>query len=401
MPQADSRLAPSQISVEQVATQINCMIAERAAERLREAPAIESATETLRVNHRAPGVYFGLPSTEYHADPSLGGSDLKRLLQAPAVYWWHSHMNPERPPSPDSPAKLKGRALHKLVLEGPEAFKATFVSEPQPEAHPGALVTVEDLKARCRELGGPVSGTKVELVKRIKAKDPQAIIFDDIQATFWVTVERDSLEVLKPDAMHEVRQAAASISLNPHLARAFQGGIPEVSIFWIDEYGIPCKCRLDWLKPRTIVDLKKCTNVRERPFDVAVMLAIAEYRYDISARHYLDGYAYLYEFAADGRIFGNCPLKPSWHQRIMPPDEMRWTWVFHQTEGAPVTKGLELLPGSPALNRAAREIVQAKHVYRQCLQKYGTGQWISDAPIAALADTDLPMWMREDVEECV
>ena len=34
--------------------------------------------------------------------------------------------------------------------------------------------------------------------------------------------------------------------------------------------------------------------------------------------------------------------------------------MFHQTEGAPVTKGLELLPGSPALNRAAREIVQAK-----------------------------------------
>jgi hypothetical protein len=49
MPQADSRLAPSQISVEQVATQINGMIAERAAERLRNAPAIDSATETPRV----------------------------------------------------------------------------------------------------------------------------------------------------------------------------------------------------------------------------------------------------------------------------------------------------------------------------------------------------------------
>jgi PDDEXK-like domain of unknown function (DUF3799)/SAP domain len=151
-------------------------------------------------------------------------------------------------------------------------------------------VTLEDLKARCRELGEPVSGTKAELAKRIKAKDPQAIIFDDILATFRVMVERDNLEVLKPDAMHEVRQAAASISLNPHLARAFQGGIPEVSIFWIDECGIPCKCRLDWLKPRTIVDIKKCANIRERPFDVAVLLAIAEYRYDLSARHYLDGY---------------------------------------------------------------------------------------------------------------
>ena len=50
-------------------------------------------------------------------------------------------------------------------------------------------------------------------------------------------------------------------------------------------------------------------------------------------------------------MFGDCPLKPGWHQRIMLPEEMRWTWMFHQTEGAPVTKGLELLPGSSALNR--------------------------------------------------
>jgi len=41
---------------------------------------------------------------------------------------------------------------------------------------------------------------------------------------------------------------------------------------------------------------------------------------------------------------------------------MRWTLVF-QTEGAPVTKGLELMPSSSALYRAAREIVQAKQTY--------------------------------------
>jgi hypothetical protein len=396
MPQAQSHLSASHPSVEQVARQINGMIAERAAERLGKRPQTPSVPS---LEHRAPGVYFDLPSGPYHADPSLGGSDLKRLLQAAAVYWWHSHMNPDRAPTPDSPAKQKGRALHKLVLEGPEAFEATFVTEPQAEAHPGAFVMLDDLKARSRELGEPVSGTKAELAKRIKAKDPKAIIFDDILAAFRVMVERDGLEVLKPDAMREVRQAAASITLNPHLARAFQGGVPEVSVFWVDEYGIPCKCRLDWLKPRTIVDLKKCANVRERPFDVAVLLAIAEYRYDISARHYLDGYRYLYQFAAEGRVFGDCPLKPGWHTRIAPPDEMRWTWVFHATECAPVTKGLELLPGSSALNRAAREIVQAKQTYRACLQKYGTDQWVSDAPIEALNDTDLPMWMREDVEE--
>jgi len=133
-------------------------------------------------------------------------------------------------------------------------------------------------------------------------------------------------------------------------------------------------CR-HWLKPRTIVDLKKCANTRERPFDVAVLLAIVEYRYDISARHYLDGFQYLCRFAAERRVFGDCPLRPDWHARIAAPDAMRWTWVFRQTEGAPVTKGLELLAGSSALHRAAREIVEAKQTYLSCLQMFGFGNW--------------------------
>ena len=244
-----------------------------------------------------------------------------------------------------------------------------------------------------------MSGTKAELAKRIKAKDPKAIIFDDILATFRAMVERDGLEVLKPDAMREVREAAASIGRNPHLARAFSGGVSEVSVFWRDEDGMPCKSRFDYLKPRTIVDLKKIANARERPFPVAMRLAIAEYRYDISARHYLDGYAYLHDFAAEGRVFGDCPLRPDWGERIAAPEDMRWTWVFHQTDGAPVTEGLELLPGSPALNRAAREILAAKRTWLAYMEKYGTAPWVSDAPIATLTEAELPVWLREDVED--
>jgi SAP domain len=198
MAQAHSPLPASNPSVEQVAGQIQAMIAERAEERLRKAPTVEPTPEPS-LKPREPGIYFNLPAAEYHADFSLGSSDLKRLLQAPAVYWFHSHMNPERQPTPDSAAKQKGRALHKLVLEGEDAFASTFAVEPSPAGYPGALVTADDLKAKCRELGEPISGTKAELAKRIKAKDAKALIFDDILATFRVMVERDGMEVLKRD----------------------------------------------------------------------------------------------------------------------------------------------------------------------------------------------------------
>lgn len=47
-----------------------------------------------------------------------------------------------------------------------------------------------------------------------------------------------------------------------------------------------------------------------------------------------------------------------------------------------------------------REIVQAKQTYLSCLDKFDTAQWVSDAPIETIEDTDLPLWMREDLEEC-
>jgi PDDEXK-like domain of unknown function (DUF3799) len=187
-------------------------------------------------------------------------------------------MNPNRPPSPDSLAKQNGHALHALVLEG-EAFGRAFTEVPLPAAYPGALVALDDLKTKCRDLCEAVSGTKAELAKRIKAKDANVIIWDDVFSIFKAVAERDDLEVLKPDAMQEVRQAAATITVNPHLAKAFTGGVPEVSVFWVED-GIPLKARLDYLKPRTLVDLKRCANQRERPVDLAIRPTIADYRLD-------------------------------------------------------------------------------------------------------------------------
>jgi hypothetical protein len=80
-----------------------------------------------------PGAYFGLPSVDYHADPSLGGSDLKRLLRSPSDYWFESHLNPDRPPERDTPP-CRRAAPCTLVLEGEEAFAKAFAQAPEPAA---------------------------------------------------------------------------------------------------------------------------------------------------------------------------------------------------------------------------------------------------------------------------
>ena len=134
-------------------------------------------------------------------------------------------------------------------------------------------------------------------------------------------------------------------------------------MFWVDEDGLPCKCRYDYLKPRTIVNLKKFANARQRPVNLAIHLAIAEYRYDLQALHYLNGYPHLYAAAQEGRVFGKCPLPSGWEQQIVEPEAITYTWVFHQMDGAARHRGP---PDRPAVacaqSRRARDRLRQGHL---------------------------------------
>lgn len=350
------------------------------------------------------GAYFRMSAEEYHADPSLGSSDLKSLPPGGDIerFWINSRFNPDRVDN-DTDDKLKGSATHKMVLE-PHEFERSFIQEIDPANHPGALVTAKDLESFCRErkIAGYSGKSKPELIRLVKEADPEAVIWDEVYALFQAMVARDGLKVLKPKTIAEVREAAARLNVNEHLRNAFRGGAAEVSVFWVDENGVPCKARYDWLKPRTIIDLKKCDNTRNgRPFDFAIRRAIVDYRYDIQAAHYLDGYKRLYAFAQEGRVFGTCPLPKDWPKLIAEPQDMKFTFVFHTSVGAPICKGVSVSADSSLLNRANHEIPLKKRSYLDNLERFGPSQpWYSNTPIMELTEADLPAYMREfEVEE--
>lgn len=361
---------------------------------------ITTPPTSASLKYHEPGIYFGMTEEIYFGDASLGSSDAKNLTTDIEKFWEHSRFNPNRPDT-ETDAKLKGQALHKLVLEGEAAFDKAFTVDMVPENHPGALVTGKDLEAFCRnrKIAGYSGKAKADLIAMIKREAPEAIIFDEIYATFLAMAQRDGKKILKPKVAEEVRQAAAAMSINEHLANAFSGGPSEVSIFWRDEHGIPCKARIDKLKPRTLVDLKKSDNLRGRSFAEALRRDLVAYRYDIQAEHYFQGYAHLFEFAREGRIFGDCPLRADWGQRIADPEAIEFTWVFRSTVGAPICKGVRLPRTSPVLNRARREIAEGKRLYLDCMERFGPDQmWVSNTPIAELGETDFPRSFSEDAE---
>lgn len=177
----------------------------------------------------APGIYYNMSSEDYHADPALSSSGLKKLLKNPMEYWDSSPLNPDREQI-DTIALKNGRAFHTMLLE-PEKFNNEFEIKPNVKT-----TTVKGM---------------------IGAGDYQDML-----------------------------NAAKVINKSPLLSKLCAGGKPEVSIFWRDaETQIMCRVRFDYLTPQWGVDYKTTTDVSKDK----LAYTVADYGYHISAAMYLEG----------------------------------------------------------------------------------------------------------------
>lgn len=359
---------------------------------------LTTADSTARI---APGVYFSLPEEQYHTDPALGSGDIRKLFTCPMYYWRGSHMNPLREAGEETPALLFGRALHKLVLEGREAFVAAYTAAPEAADHPGCFVTVDDLKKALKDFGEKVTGNKPDLIARLKARAPDAVIFDDIVAAHAEDAQRTGKTVLKRAVLEEVIIAAGFIAQDKRVAPAFQGGRPEISVFW-ERDGVPLKCRIDYLRfgrsaDRRLLaldtDLKSFSNSRDLPPEIAVRNAVAEYRLDMQAAHNLDGAGQIGRMIAEGKVYGGDGLNPQWLEALatVRSEDHFWHWAFYQKD-APVTILRSATPHLIA--RGRKDVETALQSYRDNMAAFGTS-WHYVDPMAdtSLDIADMPAWM--------
>lgn len=299
-----------------------------------------------KVEH-APGVYFGLADDVYHADAALGSTDIKTLAFSPADYWFRSPLNPDREENDSTPAQIFGSAVHKLVLEGRQAFEGRYA----PTMHNGS--------------------TKAGKAER-------------------EAISEAGKTAIKKEEFDRILAAGAMISRNQVLTDAFTGGMPEVSIFWEDG-GIRKKCRIDYLKARACVDLKSIRNSRNVGFPDACRRAIAEYRYDVQAEHYRRGRAELPRLVAEGAVFGD--FDQGWLDRVAAVRSPAFVFAFYQAEGAPLTWGAILSPENPILTFASNTIATAEENYRLYRDRYGLKTpWTLDEPLVELELAAMPGW---------
>lgn len=312
-----------------------------------------------------------MPDDVYHADPSLGSTDIRRLRNTPEDWYWHSAYNPMSPgpladddddvvPLPEDEeedqwikkgdARAVGKAVHKYVLEGCDAFDATYVRRP---AH---------------------VKKKSDKMARIIAPHGEVILH---------SCDYDRAII-----------ASAMIAKNPKLGKAFVGGFPEVSVFWVGEFDgrqIPFKVRHDYLKPNASVDLKSIRNSREIPFKEACLRRIAEHRLDIQAEHYCEGRRQMHRLLDAGAVH-DCP-DPVLLQRIVERPDVPFCFVFFAASGAPLTYARMISPENPGMQVARNHIDAALAKYVACAEQYGFNDpWLLVEDVEELDINDLPAW---------
>lgn len=314
--------------------------------------------EAETVKEFADGIYFDLNEEAYHESSALGSTDMRNLLNNPPNFWWDSPMNPSREPDSDTPARLRGRGMHKLVLEGQAAFDALYMRGPQ---HSPDMTPAE----------------KSAATKAVNAE-----------------AKKIGKEVLPAKDYDRIAIASAMITRNPKLATAFLGGAPEVSIFWTRD-GVRRKARLDYLKPRGVGDLKSVVNTRQISFKAACRLAIATYAYEIQAAHYLEARAQIPQLFADGLVFPSTDAD-KWRDILRKCAETKvfaFQWVFIESDKAPVTWSRILSPANPIFEIAQREIELATDNYKEFMDRFGPDQiWLDLEEPGELDMSELPAW---------
>lgn len=311
---------------------------------------VREAAEKAGFTEHPDGIYFGMSDAVYHADKALGSTGLKKLVGNAPDFWWESWMNPARDENDDTPAKIFGRQLHLCVLEGLEKFKAFHA----PQYHPAN-----------RKEG-------IAEIKEITAVGKVPVKFKDYA---------------------KILAASAFIKANTTLSNAFEGGQPEVSVFWTVD-GVRFKARFDYLKLNAITDLKSIANRNDKEFAKACRDAVASYDYIISAEHYTEGRRQLKRLLSEGRVFGS--HDPEWLAKVAANEVFAFVFVFWQKDGAPISHGIKLSPGNPLFSYARSMIAQAVDNYRTYLAEFGTETaWVPSTPLEELDETDLPVWYQQ------
>lgn len=358
----------------------------------------------IDIGQHEPGIYFGMPEEEYHADRSLSASGIKDIHVTPLTFWMRSSFNADRRDDNTEP-KERGKAFHARLLEGAAEFTRRYDVMPQLEDFPEALDGGDALKERCKELGLKVGGTIAQLCERIREKDPNAVLWPDIIAEFKHLAEINGRTIIKRKLADEIERQVRIVEMHPGTEKALRGGFCEVSIFWRDETGVPMKARIDYLKARALVELKTFSNPFGKQIDAAIAGSVANNKYMVDAVVRLDAVERakaMLRAKGDSILRGPLP-SDAWLDAFTSAPPHAFVFLFLEAGDVPNVrvrefKQRETAKGEENLywQKGHAMYRQGIDLYRQFFDHYGPElPWVDPQPLRPFYDSDFPVFALE------
>jgi len=336
--------------------------------------------QTQKKEPVGPGLYFGMTDEQYHALPYLSATGIKNLMISPMDYWARSNMNPwKEEDETESEAKTLGKAYHKRILEGLDAFNACYIKplelDPTNPEHRNALKGNSEMTAWLKDMGvkGYSGKKKEELIAMIQEADPHQAIYDVLESEY-AKMHAGKI-FLDPVMIRKIELSAKMIECHPHLRYYFIGGYPEVSVVWFDEeLQVMFKARFDYLKVNAVNDLKTFANMMNKVIEKAVYGAMASGKYHIQGALYLRAVEEAKKLAAAGHIHvlrSDATYDEEWMQAFIASPEHGFNFLFQQKGPAPVSVGAQFLRADPMFDTGIASIHQGVMIYQECMRTFG------------------------------
>lgn len=345
------------------------------------------------------GIYFHMPEAQYHAIDRLSSTGIKKLMISSLTFWTET-FDPDYQ-RPETIFMKKGKAYHKRILEGDEAFTDSYVAALSKEDHPDALDKAYELTDYCDKHDLKKSGVKPILIQRILESDPS--MKDNILLLLQESFDKEHANQIQisKEEFNEIEKAAAILEAS-HFAMHFSGGFPEVVLLWTDEVtGVKCKARLDYLRHDLVPDLKTFSNSQRKSIEVCVSQAIAYERYNIQACFYMNGLKAVKKLIKAGEAAFIDAEKYGDFINMLLENEQEFVFVFQETGQVNNCLARKFVSKTHSQNNnywyaTQDKIFDMMHKYRDFMKSHGKElAWLEHQETEYFDDSDFPIWMTD------
>lgn len=350
------------------------------------------------------GIYFNMPSKEYFALPYFSRS-AAQIVRFSGKQFEYSLKNPVQ----ETPAMALGTAIHSMFLE-PEDFAATYVKAPSIADSAGKKIiqTVEDLKPFLEAFGLKKSGKKEDLLDSVREylNPAEVVIWDDIKANF----ERENFisgrKVLSAEDFKTLSDMRAALSECEDLPETIKNGRAEVVIIWKDrETGVMCKCRLDYVQPLAVTDVKSFSI---KDFNTPLLEQLEKKTiwslYNFQFVIYKEALETAINAINEGKAQVHGETDEVWLKEFLKNPIKQFFILYTRTQAPYQMQAIELTPAEIEGASENAYFSVAYNIWRGSIKKYAhflkTGKWIGESEIVVLRDEKVPniMWQQPITE---